>query len=231
MIAADVMTPTVVTAAPETQVGAIAKLLVERDISAVPVVDAGGTIVGIVTEADLMRRKELGTERQRRPLARFFTSNLTIEQEYIRAHAGTAADVMCRDVVTTGPKTPLSEIVDLFEKHRIKRVPIVDGGKLVGIVSRTDIVRALASCPPAVEGARHTDAEIRRRLMKELAHLRWNHRHGNNVLVRDRVVHFWGIVDTPTEFNALRVAAEGIPGVAGVRDHTVAAYDVMPIGM
>ncbi|HLY55320.1 MAG TPA: CBS domain-containing protein [Stellaceae bacterium] len=230
MIAADIMTQTVVTVTPATTVQAIAKLLIDRDIGAVPVVDAAGAVVGIVTETDLLRRKELGTERQRRPFARFFTSDLVLERDYIRSHAGTASDVMRRDVVTANSAAPLTAIVDLMEKHGIKRVPIVDDGRLVGIVSRTDFVRTLASLPPASDGATHSDTEIRRRLVKELSHLPWNRHHGNNVLVRGGVVHFWGMVNTPTEFDALRVAAESVPGVVGVDNHTVLAEAVLVPG-
>jgi CBS domain-containing protein len=221
MNAADVMTHSVITVTPETSVIEIAQLLVEKNVSAVPVVDGSGTVVGIVTEGDLLRRKELASERRHHPVAAFLMSNLALEQEYIHSHGSKASDIMRHHVITAAPATSLADIVELFEKHHIKRVPIVENGSLVGIVSRVDLVRALAATKPAATPARVSDRKIRRQLIGELSRHRWSRYHGNNVTVGDGVVHFWGLVDTPAEFDALRVAAERIPGVRGVCDHTV----------
>jgi CBS domain-containing protein len=225
MKAADVMSRGVITVTPDTPVPEIAKLLVERRISAVPVADAAGRLVGLVSEADLLRRREIGTEKQRTRLAAFFTPDYNIEQDYIRAHALKAADVMEADLVTVDPEVSLVAIVDLFEKHGINRVPVVEDDKLVGIVSRADLVRALATwvAPEAAPDA--SDRHIRRQLLDELAQQRWGRHDGNNIVVKHGIVHFWGLVDSPTEFAALRVAAETIPGVRGVEDHTIVASD------
>jgi CBS domain-containing protein len=220
MNAAEVMTHSVITATPDTPVRSIAKLLAEKNIGAAPVIDAHGTVVGIISEGDLLRRKELGTERHRRPLAAFVASNLTLEDEYIRSHASKASDIMRRNVITAAPDTSLSDIVDLFEKHQINRVPIVENGKLVGIIARADLVRAFAAIAPAPAPAHVSDRTIRRQLMTELSQHRWSRYSGNSVTVRDGIVHLWGIVESSTEYDALRVAAEAIPGVRGVRDHT-----------
>ena len=222
MNAVDVMAQSVVTVAPDSQVGEIAKLLVEKNIGAVPVVDASGTLAGIVTESDLMRRRELGTERHRRPIAAFVASNLTLEEDYIRSRATKASDIMRRNVITAAPATSLSDIVNLFEKHRIKRVPIVENGKLVGIVSRADLVRALAGVEPATAPMRASDRKIQRQLVAELSRHRWGRAHGNAVTVRHGIVHLWGLVETSAEVDAIRIAAEQIPGVRGVQDHTAA---------
>jgi CBS domain-containing protein len=221
MNAADVMTQSVITVTPDTSVVELAKLLVEKNVSAVPVVDGSGALVGIVTEGDLLRRKELASERRHHPIAAFLMSDLALEQEYIQSHGSKASDIMRRHVITAAPTTPLLEIVDLFERHRIKRAPVVENGKLVGIVSRVDLVRALAAIKAAAAPEHVSDRKIRRQLMAELSRQRWSKYHGNNVTVCDGVVHFWGLLSTPAEFDALRVAAERIPGVRGVSDHTV----------
>ena len=220
MNAADVMTHSVITVTPDTPVRSIAKLLAEKNIGAAPVIDAHGTLVGIISEGDLLRRKELGTERHRRPLAAFVASNLTLEEEYIRSHASKASDIMRRNVITAAPDASLSDIVDLFEKHQINRVPIVENGKLVGIIARADLVHAFAAMAPAPAPAHVSDRTIRRQLMTELSQHRWSRYSGNSVTVRDGIVHLWGIVESSAEYDALRVAAQGIPGVRGVRDHT-----------
>jgi CBS domain-containing protein len=129
-------------------------------------------------------------------------------------------------IVTVAPETPLAEIVDLFEKHRIKRVPVVEDGKLVGMVSRSDLLRALATgydaSAPSVAAS---DRQIRRQLLAEFDKQRWAPRNRRNIVVRDGVVHFWGLVDSVTQIDAMRVAAEAIPGVRQVRDHTIIGDD------
>jgi CBS domain-containing protein len=220
MNAADVMTHSVITVTPETPVREIAKLMTEKNIGAVPVIDAHGTQVGIISESDLLRRKELGTERHRHPLAAFVASNLTLEEEYIRSHASKASDIMRRKVITAAPDTSLPDIVDLFEKHQITRVPIVENGQLVGIVARADLVRALGTTEPAAAPTHVSDRTIRHQLTTELSRHRWGRYSGNGVTVRHGIVHFWGIVESSAQCDALRVAAEAIPGVRGVRDHT-----------
>ncbi|MBU6464214.1 MAG: CBS domain-containing protein [Bradyrhizobium sp.] len=222
MNAADIMTQPVITVTPDARMNGIATILVEKNIGAVPVVDANGALVGIVTEGDLLRRKELGTERHRRPIAAFMASNLTLEEDYIRSHAMKASDFMRGNIITAAPSTSLSDIVDLLEKHRIKRIPIVENGKLVGIVSRADLVRALAAVEPSTP-EHASDATIRRDLVAELARYRWGRAHGNRITVRNGIVHLWGVVEASTEIDAIRVAAEAIPGVLGVQDHTAVA--------
>ena len=159
----------------------------------------------------------------RRPIAAFVASNQTLEEDYIRSHATKASDIMRRNVISAAPSASLSDIVDLLEKHRIKRIPIVENGKLVGIVSRADLVRALAAVEPSPTPVHASDKQIRRQLMAELARYRWGRAHGNSVTVRHGIVHLWGVVEASTEIGAIRVAAEAIPGVRGVQDHTAVA--------
>lgn len=233
MRARDIMHRDVVTVTPETGLGAIARLLVEKRFGAVPVTDAGGRLVGIVSEADLLHREELGTERRRNRWLDAFASIETLANAYRSAHGRLARDVMARAVVTAGPDAPLSEIVDLMERRHIRRVPIVEAGldgseRLIGIVTRGDLVRALATLIPvpaaAVTDCDLTDRHLRDMLLAELARQPWTDKTEGNVTVLDGVVHLWGAVTNEAEARALVTASAGIPGVVAVRDHTFVAH-------
>jgi CBS domain-containing protein len=216
MKARDVMTAPVISVAPETGVNEIAALLIERRISAVPVLDAHGELLGIVSEGDLMRRPESGTER-RSWLAAFFGPERQAV-EFIRTHGRTARDVMTREVASVGPEAELGTIVDMLERRRIKRVPVIENGRVVGIVSRANLLHALAAqVSPARATA--TDASIRTALQRELAGHEWLDTQRVNIVVSDGVVHLWGQVRSAEEGRALRLAAESIFGVRGVEEH------------
>ena len=145
MNAGDVMTPEVATVTPDTPVLKVVQLLLSRGISAVPVVDEAGALVGIVSEGDLLHRVELGTEKRHGGWRAFFTGTATLAGEYVRSHGTVARDVMTRDVISTSPATKLAEVAELMEQRRIKRLPVLDNGRLVGIVSRANLLRAFAS--------------------------------------------------------------------------------------
>jgi CBS domain-containing protein len=145
MKARDVMVSPVITVKPSSSVKEVAKIFLERRISAAPVVDDQGKLIGIISEGDLMHRAEAGTERHRSWWLRLLTAEETLAAEYVKAHARKVADVMTRDVITTGPETPLHEIAVLLEKNSIKRVPIVQNGQLIGIVSGANLIQAVAS--------------------------------------------------------------------------------------
>ncbi len=217
MQARDVMTANVVTVAPDTPVADIARLLLEKRISGVPVVDAGGRLVGIVSEGDLVRRlgDEEGGGRS------WWLGLLATPEEraeaYVRAHGRRAADVMTRNVVTVSPDTPLAAVARLLEERHIKRVPVVENGRLVGIVSRADLLRALATKGP--EAASADDRALRERLQKELEKAGLDYHPYVNIVVADGVVHLWGIVSSRREAEALRVAAENVEGVKAVESH------------
>jgi len=220
MLARDVMTTEVATVATYTPVEEVARFLVERHVSAAPVVDDDGRLVGIVSEGDLIRRPETGTE----PRHSWWLSLLTTPEEslgeYLKTHGRRASDVMTRTVVTTQEDTPLGEVASLLEKHRIKRVPVVRDGKLVGIVSRADILRALAASKTQAPAAASADDRTIREQF--LAHLK---EHGLaaggyvNVVVSEGVVHLWGLAESEAEKQALDVAARQIPGVRGVENN------------
>ena len=225
MQARDIMTAEVVTARLDTPIPEVARLLVEQRISGVPVVDALNRVVGIITEGDLLRRSELGTDKRRSHWLELFVSNVQLAEEYVRAHGRTAGEVMTHDVVQVAPDTPLTKIVDILEKNRIKRVPVIDNGKLVGIISRGNLVQALGSASQQVAPTSPDDRHIRDQVLAEFRRHPWGLGSESNVVVTEGIVHLWGLVSTEEEQTALRVAAEEIPGVRRVEDHTIQIGD------
>ena len=222
MDAGDVMTREVVTIGPDTPVLQIVQLLLSRGISGAPVVDEAGALLGVVSEGDLLRRVELGTEKRRGSWRAFFTGTATLAEEYVRSHGTIARDIMTRDVITVSRTTKLAEIADLMEHKRIKRLPVLEDGRLVGIISRANLLRAFASQHPDTGAAvAADDSVIREALLGELGRQTWSRRAENTVVVSDGVVHLWGLVATPEELRALELAAQGIPGVKGVRNHMI----------
>jgi CBS domain-containing protein len=227
MRAMDVMTTQVVTVSPETSIQELAKLLSERAISGVPVVDVDNRVVGVVSEGDLLHRAETGTERRtERRRSRWLDSlaeDRDLARDYIKSHARKVADVMTRDVITVTDTTDLAHVANLLETKRIKRVPVLRNGILVGIVSRANLVRALAAAPAEAATA-EDDRSIRARLLVELSGQEWTKVWAADIVVRDRVVHLWFSDDQPhEERQAIRVAAENIPGVRQVEQHVVPA--------
>ena len=221
MRARDVMVRAVATTTPETTVEKVARLMINLRISGVPVLDKNGQLVGIVTEGDLLRRAETGTERRRSRWSEWFSANSRLAAEYIKSHARRVDDIMTREVVSVEESASLAEIAELMETKRIKRVPVVHNGKIVGIVSRADLLQVLAS-GGAASANEDNDRQIRDRLLAELRRQEWASPAEANVIVSDGVVHFWGTVGSEEERRALRIAAENIPGVRGIEDHTTA---------
>ena len=220
MKARDVMVSPVVTVGPSASVKEAAKLLLERGISAVPVVDDQGKVVGIVSEGDLLHRSEAGTERRRSWWLLGLTGEETLAAEYVKAHARKVGDVMTSQVTTATPDTPLHELATLMETNSVKRVPIVQDGHLVGIVSRANLVQAVASAREGLE-IPLSDANIREKLLADLQRLAWGRPWLLNVLVNAGVVDLWGVARSEAERTAIRVAAESIPGVRAVNDNLV----------
>jgi CBS domain-containing protein len=224
MKAGDIMSSPVFSVAPETPVREVAALLFKERISGVPVLDKG-KLVGLVSEGDLLHRQELGTDRPKRAGSwwlRLFSSDQT-PAEYVKAHGRFARDVMSREVETVAPDTSVTEIATLLESRGIKRVPVMRDAQVVGIVSRANLVQALAGAqPPGARLTQPADQAIRGRLQAELAHQAWWQAAVSNVIVTDGVVHYFGTIDADDERDAARVAAENIPGVRGVEDHRMA---------
>jgi CBS domain-containing protein len=226
--AIDVMTTDVITVGPDMTVRALATLPAERGISGAPVTDASGQLVGIVSEEDLLQRAEIGTVRRHRARRRSWWLDDFASQaarDYIKSHAQRVKDIMTSDVVTVNEDTDLAEVAALLEAKRVKRVPVMRDGKIVGIISRANLVRALGSrkrTPPSAGEA--DDRTIRTQLLSELGREEWAKIWPEDVIVRDGVVHLWLSADEPDEKRqALRVAAETIAGVCGVEEHFVAA--------
>jgi len=220
MNASDVMVSPVVTVKPAASVKEVAKTFLERRISAVPVVDDQGKLVGIVSEGDLMHRSEAGTERRHSWWLWGLIGYETLASEYVKAHARKVADVMTRHVITAAPDTPLHEIAALLEKNSIKRVPIVKDGRLVGIVSRANLIQAVASGRKEADNP-PSDSAIRDKLLAHLKGQAWADTWLLNVTVSGGVVDLWGITKSDAERKAIRVAAESTPGVSAVNDNLV----------
>lgn len=220
MHAMDVMTSEVVTIDPDATVQAAARLMAERGISALPVVDRMKRVIGIVSEGDLLHRAETGTERRRAWWLDRLAATNELAGDYVKSHSGTVEDIMTRDVVSVIDTTPIADIAILLETHRIKRVPVLRDGRLVGIVSRANLVRALAmTIDETPSPAETTDRRIRERLLAELRGQRWAEVAPGNVTVKDGVVHLWSSYLSDRERRALVVAAESVPGVRRVEDH------------
>lgn len=222
MHAQDIMTANVITVEPDTSVQEIAKRLIENRISAVPVVERNGRVIGIVSEGDLMRRTESRTERHPSWWLFLLAAPEEIARSYVKTHGRHAADVMTHPVISVNEETPIQQIAETLEKRRIKRVPVMSGDKLVGIVSRANLLRALAAQQPAPT-AIADDRKIKTSVEKAISEAGVRGAF-LNIVVSGGVVNLWGMVETPDEKNAARVAAETAPGVKEVHDN----IDVMP---
>jgi CBS domain-containing protein len=230
MRAADVMTTDVITVEPDTTVQALAALLAERGISGAPVVDSNDHLVGIISEGDLLHRAEIGTARRHRERRRSWWLDLLsrqaegqLAQDYIKSHGRSVKDIMTRDVATVSEDSDLADVAALLETKGIKRVPVVRDGKIVGIISRANIVRAVGAAKgaPAPKGE-EDDRTIREQLLAKLDGEEWAKVWPEDIIVRDGVVNLWVHSDEAQDrLRALRVAAEGIPGVRGVDLHII----------
>jgi CBS domain-containing protein len=223
MKARELMTANVVSVAPETPVAEIASLLLKHRISAVPVT-SDNRVVGIVSEGDLIHRQENGTERARSWWLEAFTDSETLARDYAKSHGRRAVDVMTRHVVSVTEDTDAGEIASLLDKRRIKRVPVVRDGTLVGVVSRADLLRSLLAARPTSPGV-PDDRTLHDTILARARAEPWAEVVMLNIVVRGGDVELWGIVSSEEQRNAMRVLAEGVPGVRSVRDR----LEVMPL--
>ena len=219
MQARHIMTVPVVTVAPDTTVPEIARILIDKRISAVPVTDTHGRMLGIVSEGDLLRRPEIGTEPHRSWWLDLIRDPSERASEYVKMHGLKASDVMTRNVVTVSPSTSVGEIAALLERRHIKRVPVVESGHVTGIVSRANIVRSLASQKPKASLTSATDSTAREKLLNLLKTEGLTVGETVNPIVVDGVIHLWGTVRSQQEHDAIRVAAESIVGAGKVENH------------
>jgi CBS domain-containing protein len=230
MNVADVMTQKVISVTPETTIAETAQLLLQHRISGLPVVGPGGAVVGMVTEGDLLRRIETGTQRRHARWLEFLIAPGRLAREYTDANARKVGEVMSEDIVSVAPRDSLPEVVRLMERHHIKRLPVIEAGRLVGIVSRANLVQALLHSltqppgkPPGMPGGDEitTDAEIRERILAEIARQPWGPRASVDVSVKNGAVELHGTITDERERAALQVLAESFPGVTAVRDNLV----------
>jgi CBS-domain-containing membrane protein len=221
MIVSDVMTSNVLSVPPDASVVDAAELMLQKRISGVPVINDHGSLVGIVTEGDFLRRSETGTSRKRPRWIEFFMGPGRLADEYVRLSGRKVSDVMTHDVWTVPPDAPLEEAVRLMERHNIKRVLVVDNGKVVGIVTRANLLHAMASFAHEIAPLSAADTAIRERLLAELKAQPWSPVTPIDVTVRNGVVQLSGVITEERQRQALRVAAENIPGVKNVEDNVV----------
>lgn len=220
MRASDVMGRQIVTITPEKTIQEAATLMLSHGVSALPVVRPDGALLGIVSEGDLMRHADADTERQPSWWLRLLMGRDTLANIYVKEHSRRVEDVMTRKVVTAAPTTSTRDIAALLGRHRIKRVPIVADGKIVGIVSRADLIQMLASIPAADTHHSNDDRSLREKILQRIDQEDWARGSLINVSVSDGAVDLWGVVHSAAEQKALRVAAENIPGIRAVTDNT-----------
>jgi len=216
----DVMTPNVVSATADMAVPEIARLVLERRISAVPVVDASEKVVGVISEGDLIRRPELDTDKPRSRWLSFFMSDEDRARDFVKTHGLRARDVMSRPVVSVTPDASLTDVVNLMTARRIKRVIVTEHGKLVGVVTRSDLLRVLhAREALPTDAVPKDDASVRARILKTIDGEDWAASAIINVQVTNGTAYLWGVVDSDEQRRAILVAVEGVPGVRATEDH------------
>jgi CBS-domain-containing membrane protein len=216
MQAKDIMTTDVVTVGSEAEAAEVARLMLERCVSAIPVVDGKRRVLGIVSEGDLIRRAECGAESRRSWWLALLADRTA---EFIKAYGTRAKDLMTPDVITVSENAPLAEIARVLEAHRIKRVPVVRDGRLVGIVSRADVLRGLASLGSArVERPSANDRQIRDKILELLKERSDASTRFVSVIVVGGAVYLWGTAEGEQDRVAIRVAAENVAGVKAVHD-------------
>lgn len=219
MEAQDVMTQFVISVGPDDSISKAVRVMLQHEISGVPVLDVEKRLVGMITEGDLLRRAETGTARKRPRWLEFFVGPGKLADEYVHSHGRKVSEVMTHDPISVTEETPLEEVVSLMEKRRIKRVPVLRSTKVVGIVSRANLLHALARVAGEVKSTSADDKTIRQKLLDSLNKERWAPVGALDVSVRDGVVDLWGSITDERERPALIVAAENTVGVRAVRDH------------
>jgi CBS domain-containing protein len=220
MKARDIMSLEVVSVSPDASILEAVRLMLQNRISGLPVVDRQGTLVGVVTEGDFLRRAETGTQHKRPRWIEFFMGPGQTADEYVHTHGRKVADVMTPTPIMITEDTRLDEIVSLMEQRSVKRLPVVRQGRVVGIVSRANLLHALASVVRELPGSATTDVTLREQIVSEFSNKAWSPR-DFNVVVRDGVVELWGTILDERERQAAKVVVENVAGVKAVRDHLV----------
>jgi CBS domain-containing protein len=219
MKVSDVMTHTPATTNPGASLEEAANIMVRMRVSGLPVINATGAVVGMLTEGDLLRRVELGTAGRRPGWLASFLAPGRLARDYVRTHGRTVGEVMTTSVVSISPDARLTEVVALMEAQQIRRLPVLKKGHLIGIISRSDLLRALTE----LLATRHVtatpdDAELRKRVLAQIDKHPWAPRVNVDATVKDGVVELRGAVSDDAERVGLRVIAENTPGVKRVHD-------------
>ena len=215
----DVMTPNVICIGADEPILKAARLMLQNRISGLPVIDKDGELVGIVTEGDFLRRSELGTQRRRPKWLEFILGPGRLAQEYTRSAGRKVEEIMTPDPRTIGVDETLEAVVDTMERHRVKRLPVTGSGRVVGIISRANLMHALASLSRDAKSSSGSDSAIRDNILAAIGKQDWAPR--INVIVNGGVAELHGVITDDRERAGLIVAAENIPGVKRVRDHLV----------
>jgi CBS domain-containing protein len=218
MRAHQIMTKNVISVTPHTSIEDAARIMLLNKISGLPVVEDNGTLAGMVSQSDFLRRSEIGTGRKRPAWLQFFVGPGRAAADFIRERGRKIEDVMTTGPITVEEETPLEELVGLMEKHDIKRLPVMNGKALVGIVTRTNLLQAVASMAHEIPDPTADDDHIRDRILRQVNATDWRPI-GFDVTVRNGVVHLHGIITTEESRQAAIVAAENTAGVTKVHDH------------
>jgi CBS domain-containing protein len=218
MRAHQIMTRPVITVTPETTIVEAANTMLQRHISGLPVVDAAGKLVGIISEGDFIRRSEIGTQRKRGRFLRFILGPGKEATDFVHEHGRKIAEIMTPEPLSISEDTDLEEIVELMEKNNVKRLPVTRGDKVVGVVSRSNLLQAVASLARQIPDPTADDDHIRNRIINSLEKKDWCP-FGLSVIVRDGIVHITGVITEERSRQATIVAAENVTGVRKVHDH------------
>ena len=218
MRAHQIMTRSVISVKPDTTIVDAANLMLQRHVSGLPVVDDDGKLVGVVSEGDFLRRSEIGTQRKRGRWLKFILGPGKSASDFVQSHGRRVSEVMTTSPVTITEDTAVAEIVDLMERNHVKRLPVVRGDKVVGIVSRANLLQAVSGLARQVPDPTADDDHIRERIIEALEKHDWCP-FGLNVIVRDGIVHLSGVITEERVRQAAIVATENVEGVKKVHDH------------
>ncbi|MBR1208452.1 MULTISPECIES: CBS domain-containing protein [unclassified Bradyrhizobium] len=218
MYAHQIMARRVLSTTPDSTILDAANIMLQHRVSGLPVIDRDGTLVGIITEGDFLHRSEIGTERKRNWLTTFVLGPGKWAEDYVFEHGRKVSEIMTRTPVTVAEDAPLTAVVELMEKNNVKRLPVVRSGKLVGIITRSNLLRTVASLARDVPAPTENDDQIRRHILDEIERNAWCPL-GLSVIVRDGIVHLSGVITESRFRKAAIVAAENVPGVLQVHDH------------
>ena len=219
MRAHQIMSRPVITVTPDTTIVEAANTMLQKHISGLPVVDGTGKLVGMLSEGDFVRRSEIGTQRKRSRFLRFILGPGKAASDFVREHGSKVSEIMTTEpLLTVGEETALEEIVELMERNNIKRLPVISNDKVVGMVSRSNLLQAVASLAKDVPDPTADDDHIRNRVIDTMAKQDWCP-FGLSIVVRDGIVHVSGVITEERSRQAAIVAAESVTGVKKVHDH------------